>query len=216
MNDKKILAVLSALLVSAAAFAGDWTDGLSVSVGIGGRPQIATNYLTGNWHYYDVDYNWSTLSGIYRDYRGPIMSTGTVSASATMKLGKKGEAGVDLAFAHLWYDSFNGITDKCTGRTTGAALYLLPCIRFYYLQKPKVRIYMGLEAGVGKYFGFSRLKGWRTNYDGAKYWEDESFKFEAQFVPFGMEIGNDRWFGLIELGGGSLYCGMKLGVGYRF
>jgi len=220
---KKLTLALVLLFAGVVSFAqqnGDWKEDLELRLTVGGSPITASEYFT-DGHiirgYYDFDYYSSQqLSSLYKDYRGPIKTIGAIGLNAQIKVTKKSKVGIDLYFNSLWYDTYNGITDAKTGREGGASLYLMPNYKWYYLNRDFLKIYMGASAGVGKYFGYDNLKGWRTNYEGQKYWIDESFKFETQITPLGFEIGRGDWYGIAEFGFGTIYCGMSVGVGYRF
>ena len=70
--------------------------------------------------------------------------------------------------------------------------------RFNYLNKPVVKLYGSLEAGVLLSFG-----------------DKLALTPNVQLNPIGVEYGN-KFFGMAELGVGMNYLGGRLGVGYRF
>lgn len=70
--------------------------------------------------------------------------------------------------------------------------------RCNYLNRPKVKLYGSLEAGVILSVGGGM-----------------DLTFDAQLNPIGVEFGR-KFFGMVEAGVGMNYFGGRIGVGYRF
>ena len=70
--------------------------------------------------------------------------------------------------------------------------------RCNYLDRPAVKLYGSLEAGALLCFS-----------------GDSSVTFDVQLNPIGVEFGR-RFFGVVELGIGMNYTGVRGGIGYRF
>ena len=70
--------------------------------------------------------------------------------------------------------------------------------RCNYLNRPKVKLYGSIEAGVLLSAGDSL-----------------DLAFDAQLNPIGVEYGT-KFFGMLEAGVGMNYFGGRIGVGYRF
>ena len=70
--------------------------------------------------------------------------------------------------------------------------------RCNYLNRPKVKLYGSIEAGVLLSAGDSL-----------------DLAFDAQLNPIGVEFG-ERLFGMAEAGVGMNYFGGRIGIGYRF
>ena len=70
--------------------------------------------------------------------------------------------------------------------------------RCNYLNRPSVKLYGSLEAGVILSVGGGM-----------------DVTFDAQFNPIGVEFGR-KFFGMVEAGVGMNYFGGRIGVGYRF
>lgn len=71
--------------------------------------------------------------------------------------------------------------------------------RLNYLNRPACKLYGSLEAGAFMSFGSG----------------DFQLVPDVQLNPFGVEFGR-RFFGMVELGIGMNYTGVKGGIGYRF
>lgn len=226
MKTKKLLfsalALSMCLTVSARETGSDthsFIRDCDVRITVGGSPTAAANYFSdgsifrGHFDYYPVE---EALGELYKDYSGPVMTSGNISASFNYRFCNLLSTGVNLGFTGMWMDNYNGVTDEITSRENGLALYLLPYLRVNYLNRKAIRLYMTTSLGAGKYFGFDELKGWRRDYEGKRYFEDNSLKFEAQLTLFGVEIGKGHWFGCFEMGIGTLYNGASIGAGYRF
>lgn len=224
---KKILLPALALSVCLTATARPRTDNTGsfikdcdLRISIGGSPTTAANYFTGGsavrLGYRPIYPDNEPLSELYKDYVGPVTTSGAVIAGFNYRFSNLLSTGVHLGFTSLWKDNYNGVTETISSTDTGQAVYLLPYFRVNCFERPALRLYMSTALGMGKYFGFNELKGWRRDYDGRKYFEDKSLKFEAQFTLFGLEVGKDRFFGCLEFGIGTLYNGAGIGAGYRF
>lgn len=226
MTKKKLLLALAMSVCLTAAAQPEADTGHSffkdcdVSISIGGRPSAAANYFTngslvtfGNYY---IDPEEKPLSNLYKDYTGPVTTSGVIMATFNYRYSSLLSAGVHLGFTSLWRDNYNGVTETVSSTEKGQAIYLLPYIRVNYLDHNALRMYMSTAAGMGKYCGFSELKGWRRDYDGRKYFEDHSLKFDTQFTLLGMEVGKGKFFGCLEVGIGTLYNGASIGAGYRF
>lgn len=218
-----ITLALAALLAGTVSFAqeqgGSFLQDCDIRLSVGGSPTVAADYLTdgsifrGDAFYYN---NSETLSHLYKDYTGPVKTSGAICLAFNYRFTQLLSTGLTLGCTNLWYDNYNGITETVTDRENGTALYLMPYFRVNYVNGKAVRIYMSTSLGAGKYLGFKELKGWRRDYEGIKYWEDKSLKFEAQLTLFGMEIGRGNWFGCFEIGVGTMFNGASIGAGYRF
>lgn len=227
MKYSKFLAICASLSLCICAAAQNeeeeerpFIKDCDIRLTIGGSPTVAADYFTdgsvfrgySDIYYYDDE----AMSRLYKDYIGPVKTSGAITASFNYRFCNLLSTGLNLAVTSIWTDHYNGVTDLITYRETGAAVYLLPYIRVNYINHKSFRMYMSTALGAGKYLGFEKLKGWRRDSDGKRYFEDESFKFEAQFTLLGMEIGKGPWFGCLEFGVGTLYNGASIGAGYRF
>ncbi len=102
------------------------------------------------------------------------------------------------------YSGFEMIKkDKATGKIKGRSYFtLLPVTavgRCNYLNRPAVKLYGSLEAGVFLPIGT----------------DDFQVVPNVQLNPIGVEFGR-RLFGLVELGIGLNYVPVRIGMGYRF
>lgn len=207
---KKILIIASALLVmSLNAMAEDSNPvKFDLRIGIGGAPVAGASYFSGSNSYSN------TLESIYGAYRGPVKTTGVFSADMGILFKKWLAMDICLGVCPFWAENFDGRTDALVGKENGVAVYLMPKIRFTFLNREYVRLYANIGIGMGKYFGFKELQYSYSSSYGRKY-VDNSFKLEAQVVPLGIEFGR-RLFGFCEFGVGTMYMGATAGIGYKF
>lgn len=169
------------------------------------------NFLSGSrWHGFGSDY----LAGFYEPYHGVTRTTGAFGIGVDYSLNRwlllTGDLGANL----IWHDHFDSITDKPIGTHTGASIYMIPGFKVIYVNKPKFRLYSAVGLGAVKYFGYDNLK--YTEYGSSSVtWVDDTWQAAFQLSVIGMEFGR-KLFGFVDFGTGSMYTGMKAGIGYRF
>ena len=206
-----ILASIGLVLIASSARGQD-SNKLSVSIrgSISGSPIAAKDYFSrsSSYNYYN------SLSTYYGDYYGPSYTSGVATLGVDIKLLKWFAVGLDINTTPIWHDRYHK-DDSKVARETGVALTLLPMAKFYYFRRPVIMLYGRAGMGFGKYINFSSLQYSYRDSNGARHFVDESFKFEAQFVPFGIEVGK-KVFWYAELGVGTVYIGGQTGIGYRF
>jgi len=162
-----------------------------------------------NGHYYPND-----MSDIYGEYNGEVRSIGVISAEWTCYLTNRIQVGAYLGVTHLWNNIYSSINNEILGDKKATVAYLLPVFKIDYFKRPMVRMYGAFGAGIGKYFGFNGMKG-SYNYESGTEQYDYTLKFEGQITPFGIEVGR-KLYGFLEIGGGSICIGGRIGVGYKF
>jgi len=212
---KLLLCILVAGLSAAVSLKAQDDEGLKMTVRLGiGTPGAGPDYFTEGTGSYTYG-----LSGIYGDYYGPATTSGTITADVSFMLGRHFALGIDLGFGHYGNTLYNGITDEVVKKRNGYALYAVPTIKVYYLDKNMVSLYSAAGLGVAKYAGFDNLINTYTTTDyKGRTWshtEDRTFKFEAQFTPFGIQVGK-RLFGFGEVCLGTMLFGVRGGIGYKF
>lgn len=190
--------------------AGEENDKVMISVraGISGSPVSAQDYFSAN------NTNNYPLESYYGDYYGPSYSCGAINLGVDFRLLKWFSLCLDINTTPIWHDKFHKDDSKIK-RESGVALTVLPMAKFYYFRRPVVMLYGRLGFGFGKYFNYPPLKYSYRDYNGTMRYVDNSFKFEAQFVPIGIEIGK-KVFWYAEFGIGTTYMGGQTGIGYRF
>lgn len=221
MNYKRLL-LASVLVISVTGLQAKEPSDCKeyVRLSISGAPLCAYDYFSEGTIFTSYDYyvGWygSDLAGIYRDYKGPVNCTGLISAEYSARLWNHASLGVSLGISSLWYSEYNGITEELKGEKKGTAVYVVPVFRHYLLDKNRFKLYWSLSVGIGKYFGFDQLKGWRIDYYGRKYYEDNTFRMEGQLVPIGLEYNWDKIAVFMEYGVGTQFIGGGVGVSYKF
>ena len=125
-------------------------------------------------------------------------------------------AGAEVDWLYLWYTQLyrNGYGDFVVKYDSHLhQLTIMPSIRFTYFRRPLVELYSGLGLGYTLY---------------ADPYVSHGFTFSPTL--FGVNVGNEHWFGEVELGGmatvttswfgnpGVLFSSriLSAAVGYRF
>ena len=198
---KKLILILAFALCGglfAAAQEGEGSPlGFGFRMGYSLKPATGSDYFYGSFQGVGVDD--TRLSTIYHDYHGPIWSTGTFSATADLYIKSWFLVGLNAGWVKFSTPTYDGITDAQKGTQEGTALYVLPMAYCFYLNRTWYRLYGGLGFGVGFYSDFF----------------DKKVRLEPQFTPLAAEVGR-KLFGFVELGYGSLFCGFRAGLGYKF
>lgn len=83
---------------------------------------------------------------------------------------------------------------------------VMPSVRFTYLNRPWVRLYSGVDLGVGYFLS--------TRQDMAKEKDSNNFLFAFNITPLGVNVGK-QFYGLFELNAGFDSI-VKVGIGARF
>jgi hypothetical protein len=172
---------------------------------ISGFPDVACNYYNDGTFFDDSDgwnfSNRSDVSSMYKDYRGNVYSTGTVSVEFGFILKKWLTVSFDLGINHFWSDVYDGVSEKFKKHDCSNVIYIMPDFKFTYFHHPTVKLYSGFGIGAGFYDNFYQM--------------EHKSKTEFQITPIGVMVGR-TYFGFAELGFGSVFCGGKIGFGYRF
>lgn len=175
-----------------------------VRVGVSGTPLLlglVTDVAGGMGFGYGADvWYHSDVSSLYRDYYGPLYTTGNVGAEFDWALKKWLTVSAGAYFTGFWASKYDGFTGNRMRDDSGVAVSLMGTVRFTYLNRKFVQMYSGLAAGafiIGSNAG--DMKG----------------SLHFQLIPLGISVGN-RVFGFAEIGVGTLYMGGNIGLGYRF
>ncbi len=178
------------------------TPQISTRFGIAGSPSVAGEYFTSNTN----PYSYGTLSSIYYGGIGAVSTPGTFVGGIDIKFNRVIALSVDLGVNAMWADTYSNANKTVTGKQTGVALYFMPKAKLFYMDREMVRMYGTVGVGIGRYFGYPTK--YSSNFS-------SPFKLEAQFVPFGIEVGR-KLFGFAELGVGTMFLGFHAGIGYKF
>jgi len=137
---------------------------------------------------------------IYKDYRGPIMSTGNLGAEFNWNCNRWFNTSGYLGVCPLWTTIYDGLTPEAVKSYTGVAVRILPKAKVMWCNTPIVRVYSCVALGLTYCVGFpcgGRILG------------------DAQLGIAGVEVGN-KCYGSAEFGIGSLYNGIQIGFGFKF
>ena len=153
------------------------------------------------------------MGSIIGKYSGAVYSTGAVTAEFSYILKKWITFSAGIGYNHFWKDIYDGYNDSRIGTAHAGAIYFMPLARFTYLSHRNVKLYSGLGIGTACYTGYNL-----EDFPSCKFGDvaDEAiFTPMLQTIPFGVSFGN-RFFGFSEIGMGSVWCGIRAGIGYRF
>lgn len=208
---RKILTILALFFVLSSTMAvarqkkphQRWADQpfrYEVRVGYGPYQTFLDNSYENN-SVYDYQYSDGRLSSIYGYTPRLVKTTGSFSAEFGMNfkswLTVSIAAGVTGYTGREWLDSYS---DEWVG-VGGIQASLMPQVRFNWLSRKYCRLYSSI--GMGLFIDASDRR------------EDVGFSGSFQMTPFGISFGH-RFFGFAELGGGTLYSGVRAGIGYNF
>lgn len=175
----------------------------SLRLGISGMPSaIGERFTDGaiRYGYNEIYPERLHVGDAYAGYMGNVMSTGVISAELVWNPSKRFNFSGNLAVCPVWAGTFDGVTDARLNTKAGCTVVVMPEVRLMYCNTRTVRAYSALGLGLGMYPGFSKA---------------EFFIPEIQFNIAGIEIGR-KWFGFGEFGAGTIFTGVRVGVGYRF
>ncbi len=181
-------------------FRSDFPWKYEVRVGYGGSPSLdISNYLSycGPGCRVDPRMPEYTVDDLYRPRTTSEYVTGVFSAEFSIHYKRWFSLAFNLAANGIWSNVEDPVSGKIVEK--GASFQLTPIARFYYLNKPVVRLYSGV--GFGLYTGY---------YDG-----DYEFYPSFKLTPIGITLGRKVFF-FAETSVGTASMGGNFGVGYRF
>jgi hypothetical protein len=200
-----LLAILGLAAFAAVALAGDkeprkaWAvlpaaHPLEVSLSIGGYPGYQYNSLICGQHNSTAGIPGNQLRFIYDGYYTQMRTSGTGILDVDWNVSRFFAIGARVGYNHFW-----GEHSK-RGAVTAEQVALLPSVKYALVRRTFFNLYLQGAAGAGWYPGFEEL--------------EKPVQFEYQ-LSVGLAFGK-RFFGRLEGGFGSLFCGVAIGAGYRF
>ncbi|MGN1211372.1 MAG: hypothetical protein ACI4TM_06775 [Candidatus Cryptobacteroides sp.] len=145
-----------------------------------------------------------TLEDIYTNADsgfGKILCTGVISAEFNLTIKRWFSISVQANFAGLWSPEGYYSGGVKTDNVSGISASIVPYARFTYFSRPKVSLYSSVGLGLNAIY-VSHVT---------------AFEFLPAFqtVPFGIRTGKKAYF-LFETGLGTVFCGARIGVGFKF
>ena len=202
------LILLFSLCQLAAAQKSSFTPEHEFRLGIGAYPLAESmDYFFNFDEFYtkgDGGYNMYE-SGQY--YQGASVFTGSISAGYTYNMLHWISVGATLTYAGDFQKRYDRITDQYIGVNRTNRLYLMPMVRFNYLNRPLVRLYS--QVGVGMSYVHTK------QYFNGKPRLTSDWGASAQVTLFGISVGK-QLFGFAELLGTGVQGSLVAGIGYRF
>lgn len=160
------------------------------------RYKYSSDYIVPYWYRHPED---GPIQYIYKDYSGDIMTTSAMGADFTWSPRRWYTLCGTVGLNHLWHHDYEAMDDSVIATGRAAVLSVLGGLQANMVNHRCFRLYTSLQIGIGASFGFT----------------DSPVTAEIQLAPLGMEIGRS-WFGFAEAGYGTLYSGLRFGVGHRF
>lgn len=166
--------------------------------------------LNGDYYYWGTHYEALYYEGLsIRDnYRlGNQITAGAYSLSYHYSPLRWLAVGAYVTFANVHQRSYNRLTGEAGPRYADNHLLFTPTLRFQYLNRPLVRLYSQIGAGIG------RMRSKSTSLTGDRYTYTERY-VTIHTTILGISVGR-RLYGFAEFGASSIGC-MNAGIGYRF
>ena len=208
-----LIAVLLSLSQLVAAQKSSFTPEHEFRLGIGAYPLgESLGYLYYNYgdHYYmnNIYSNGYLNNNDYENmqtYYGPKTFTGSLSAGYTFNILRWLSVGATFTYAGSSQKGYDRITDQENGKSSDNHFYLMPIVRFNYLNRPLVRLYSQIGVGVS----YVSHKYTETAYNYTRK------GVSAQVTLFGISVGK-QLFGFAELLGTGVQGSFIVGIGYKF
>lgn len=197
---------LTILLACPSLYAGNDNDRrfskYEINVGWAGYPIVSfpskVNYL--EEILYGEGYLQSIYDGSTSGY-GRIYSTGVISAEFNIAIKRWFSMAVQADFVGLWSPDGYYNAGERIGEVNGIKASVIPFARFTYFTRPAVCLYSSVGLGVSASY-VSNVK-------------DLGIYPAFQTVPFGVRAGKKVYF-MFETGLGTVFCGARAGVGFKF
>lgn len=138
-------------------------------------------------------------------YYGPKTFTGSISAGYTFNVLRWLSVGATFTYAGSSQKGYDRITDQENWKSSDNHFYLMPIVRFNYLNRPLVRLYSQIGVGVS----YVSHKYTETAYNYTRK------GVSAQVTLFGISVGK-QLFGFAELLGTGVQGSFIVGIGYKF
>ena len=161
---------------------------------------------------YPASSDYFLFPGIYessRYYEREYVS-GVWSLGYTCNFTKILAVQANLFYEAGWTDRFSRETNARTGGNFDSYLSAMASFKVYWYNRPAVRMYSW--AGLGLSFN-SRRSG--PAEAGGTEERVHTILPAFQLTPFGVQFGR-KLFGFSEVGIGHYFCGISIGLGYRF
>ncbi len=123
-----------------------------------------------------------------------------ISVEGLYSFNEDWSAGLSVGYCGTFFKTVDKDTREVHNRSTITLIPINVEGRLNYMNRPKCKLYGSLEAGIFLNLG---------NGSGSPVVPD------VQLNPIGVEFGR-RFFGMVELGIGMNYTGVRGGIGFRF
>lgn len=179
-----------------------------VRLGWGGYPVTnASDFSGGRNRYVDMmppPDDPRTLQQIYADHYGNAYMTGVFAAEFDMNFRKWFSLTLGVGLNGMYRDVYD-VDNRKIGQYSGVYMSILPEVRFSYINRTYFRMYSGVGLGLSlKMVNDNAINKLETT-PGVAF----------QLTPVGVTVGRNV-YGFAELGIGTQFMGMMVGIGFRF
>lgn len=202
------------MILATAGFsaAAQETSKVDLTFGWGGYP-LLEQLLYGRKSFleYEPAMESNGLSQIYRVKEGKMRSTGTLTLEVDVPVKKWFSVPFTVAGNVIWQNC-RPVDGTAPYTMVNGTAQVLVGARFKWINRPKVNLYASLNIGLGMV-----TDGYTTqiNDDSVRVRHRANLSPAFQLVPLGVRFGG-KLYGIAEIGAGTLYCGGKVGIGYKF
>ena len=140
-------------------------------------------------------------------YTGPRIFTGSISASYTYNVLSWLSVGAAFTYAGDSQKRYDRVTDHELEKNSANRFYLMPMVRFNYLNRPLIRLYSQVGIGISYMHEKKHIDGNRYVASGCGT--------AAQVTLLGVSVGK-KLFGFAELLGTGVQGSVVVGIGYKF
>lgn len=207
---KRHIAILLLLAVAGFGAAAQETSKVDLTFGWGGYPMME-QLLYGYRPSLDYDPSMDGLSRIYRVNEGKLRSTGTMTIEVDVPVKKWFSVPFTVAGNVIWQNC-RPVDGTAPYTVVNGTVQVLSGARFKWINRPKVNLYASLNIGFGIVTDSYTTQ---INDDSVRVNHMADFIPSFQAVLLGVRFGG-RLYGVAEIGAGTLYCGGKVGIGYKF
>ena len=141
------------------------------------------------------------------NYTGPRIFTGSISAGYTYNVLHWLSVGGAFTYSGDYQKRYDRATDQEQEKNKANRFYLMPMLRFNYLNRPAIRLYS--QVGVGISYMNER------EYFKDKLYTTSGWGTSAQITLIGISVGK-KLFGFAEVLGTGVQGSVVVGIGYKF
>ena len=140
-------------------------------------------------------------------YTGSRNFTGAISAGYSFNVLRWLSVGGTFTYSGDSQKRYDRATDQEQEKNSANRFYLMPTVRFNYLNRPVIRLYSQIGVGISYMHEREFFKG--------KAYTTSGWGTSAQVTLLGISVGK-QLFGFAELLGTGVQGSVVVGIGYKF